>query len=68
MLKTSNDSTLYLRSSSGLDLRVHVHAGVADIPQPEWTTLFPGDPESWAFYRAGDEAAHEQVLRSLLKE
>ena len=53
--RTSTDSIL-LKSKSGMDLRVQVHAGVESILQSDWDTLFPGDPESWAFYRSGDQA------------
>ena len=56
MLKRpASDSTL-LRSRSGMDLRVQVHPGVDPIAQADWERLFPGDPESWAFYRSGDQA------------
>ena len=44
------------RTASGLDLRVQVHGGVDGIGQQAWDGLFPGDPESWAFYHAGDQA------------
>lgn len=44
------------RTRSGLNVRVQAHAGVAGVGRSVWESLFAGDPESWAFYHAGDQA------------
>ena len=56
MLERPAADSTFLRSQSGMDLRVQVHPGVDSIAQPDWERLFPGDPESWSFYRSGDQA------------
>ena len=48
-------STLH-RTKSGASLRVEIHSGVGGIGRQDWNSLFPGDPESWEFYHAGDLA------------
>jgi Acetyltransferase (GNAT) domain len=56
MLKRPALDSILLRSPSGMDLRVQVHPGVDAIAQADWKRLFPGDPESWSYYRSGDQA------------
>ena len=54
--KSSISPPLLIKTRSGLDVRVLVHAGVAAIPRDAWERLSPGEPESWDFYHAGDQA------------
>lgn len=37
-----------------MKLRADVHATIADIPQAAWDALLPGEPESWAYYKAAE--------------
>ena len=56
MLENTAAPSIYLRSKSGMDLRVGIHANLEAISQSEWDALFAGSPESWHFYRSGDQA------------
>jgi Acetyltransferase (GNAT) domain len=56
MLGTSDHPALLVRTRSGSSLRVQCHDRVGAISQDDWNALFPGDPEAWTFYLAGDRA------------
>lgn len=56
MLDSSIAASIFIRSKSGMDLRVQIHASVDGISQLEWDALFVGSPEGWAFYRSGNQA------------
>lgn len=42
-----------------MTFRAEVHATIAEIPEPAWDGLLPGEAESWAYYRAAEATPPE---------
>lgn len=45
-----------MRRPAGESISVAVHRTIREIPPADWDACFPGDPESWAYYVAVEEA------------